>query len=326
MTASATHDVLGIGNAIVDVFAQTDDEFLTLNKMAKGGMSLIDTARAEALYQSMRNAVEVQGGSCGNTVVGVASLGGKAAYIGKVRDDALGWTFRHDIREVGVTFDTPPSTEGPPTARSLIFVTPDAQRTMNTYLGACITLGPEDIDVRQVASASVTYVEGYLWDPPRAKEAVRKAFAAAHAAGRQVSITLSDAFCVDRWRDEFVQLIRDQVDILFANESEILSLYQVKTFDEALQGARRDGKIVALTRSAKGSVIVRGEEVHVVDAARVERVVDTTGAGDLYAAGFLYGYTRNKPLAECARIGSVAAAEIISHVGARPLVPLKTLI
>lgn len=326
MTASATHDVLGIGNAIVDVFATTDDEFLTLNKMAKGGMSLIDSARAEALYQSMRNAVEVQGGSCGNTVVGVASLGGKAAYIGKVRDDALGWTFRHDIREAGVSFDTPPSTEGPPTARSLIFITPDAQRTMNTYLGACITLGPEDIDEKQVASASVTYVEGYLWDPPRAKEAVRKAFAAAHAAGRQVSITLSDAFCVDRWRDEFVQLIRDQVDILFANESEILSLYQVKTFDEALQGARRDGKIVALTRSAKGSVIVRGEEVHVVDAARVERVVDTTGAGDLYAAGFLYAYTRNKPLAECARIGSVAAAEIISHVGARPLVPLQTLI
>ncbi|MBX3499974.1 MAG: adenosine kinase [Alphaproteobacteria bacterium] len=326
MTASATHDVLGIGNAIVDVFAQTDDEYLRLNKMAKGSMSLIDTARAEALYRTMKDAVEVQGGSCGNTVAGIASLGGRAAYIGKVRDDALGWTFRHDIRQAGVTFDTPPATEGPPTARSLIFVTPDAQRTMNTYLGACITLGPEDIDVQRVAGASVTYVEGYLWDPPRAKDAVRKAFAAAHAAGRKVSITLSDAFCVDRWRDEFNQLIHDQIDILFANESEILSLYQVKTFDEALQRARATGKIVALTRSARGSVIVHHDEIHVVDAAKVEKVVDTTGAGDLYAAGFLYGYTRNKPLAECARIGGIAAAEVISHVGARPLVPLKTLI
>lgn len=326
MTASATHDVLGIGNAIVDVLATTDDEFLNLNKLAKGAMSLIDASRAEALYAAMRDAVEVSGGSCGNTVAGVASLGGKAAYIGKVRDDALGWTFRHDIREAGVNFDTPPSTEGPPTARCLIFVTPDAQRTMNTYLGACITLGPEDIDEALVASAKVTYVEGYLWDPPRAKEAVRKAFAAAHAAGRQVSITLSDSFCVDRWRDEFNALIRDEVDILFANESEILALYQVKTFDEALQRARATGKIVALTRSAKGSVIVKGDEIHVVDAARVAKVVDTTGAGDLYAAGFLYGYTRGKPLAECARIGGVAAGEVISHVGARPLVPLKTLI
>jgi sugar/nucleoside kinase (ribokinase family) len=259
-------------------------------------------------------------------MAGVASLGGAAAYVGKVRDDGLGWTFRHDIRAAGVAFDTPAATSGPPTARCLIFVTPDAQRTMNTYLGACVTLGPADIDPKAVAAAKVTYIEGYLWDPPEAKAAVRKAIEAAHAAGRQVSLTLSDAFCVDRWRAEFLDLVRTKIDILFANESELMSLYQAKTFDEALQAMRRDGKVAALTRSAKGSVVVRGEEVHIVDAAQVNQVVDTTGAGDLYAAGFLYGYTRGQPLAECARIGGVAAAEVISHFGARPERPLKSLI
>ncbi|HJQ59625.1 MAG TPA: adenosine kinase [Vineibacter sp.] len=323
---TASYDVLGIGNAIVDVLARTDDEFLRLNRLAKGAMSLIDAERAEALYQTMRGSVEVSGGSCANTMAGVASLGGKAAYVGKVGDDGLGWTFRHDIRAAGVAFDTPAATSGPPTARCLIFVTPDAQRTMNTYLGACVTLGPADIDTDAVAAAKVTYIEGYLWDPPAAKAAVRKAIDAAHAAGRQVSLTLSDAFCVDRWRAEFLDLVRTQVDIVFANESELMSLYQTKTFDEALQATRRDGKVAALTRSAKGSVVVRGEEVHVVDAAKVEKVVDTTGAGDLYAAGFLYGFTRDLPLAECARIGGVAAAEVISHFGARPEKPLKTLL
>jgi len=323
---TVSYDVLGMGNAIVDVLASTDDEFLRLNNLAKGAMSLIDAERAEALYQAMRGAVECSGGSCGNTVAGVASLGGKAAYIGKVRDDGLGWTFRHDIRAAGVAFDTPAATSGPPTARSLIFVTPDAQRTMNTYLGACVTLGPADVDPALVASAKVTYIEGYLWDAPDAKAAVVKAMDAAHAAGRQVSLTLSDSFCVDRWRDEFLDLVRTKVDILFANESELLSLYQAKSFDDALQAARRDGQILALTRGAKGSVVVRGEEVHVVDAAPVKKVIDTTGAGDLYAAGFLYGCTRDLPLAECARIGGIAAAEIISHVGARPAKPLKMLI
>ncbi|TWS96596.1 adenosine kinase [Reyranella sp. CPCC 100927] len=323
---TVSYDVLGMGNAIVDVLASTDDEFLRLNKLAKGAMSLIDAERAEALYQAMRGAVECSGGSCGNTMAGIASLGGKAAYIGKVRDDGLGWTFRHDIRAAGVAFDTPAATSGPPTARSLIFVTPDAQRTMNTYLGACVTLSPADVDPALVASAAVTYVEGYLWDAPDAKAAVVKAMDAAHAAGRQVSLTLSDSFCVDRWRDEFLDLVRNKVDILFANEGELLSLYQAKSFDDALQAARRDGQVLALTRSAKGSVVVRGEEVHVVDAAPVKKVVDTTGAGDLYAAGFLYGFTRGLPLAECARIGGIAAAEIISHVGARPEKPLKTLI
>ncbi len=323
---TVSYDVLGMGNAIVDVLASTDDEFLRLNKLAKGAMSLIDAERAEALYQAMRGAVECSGGSCGNTMAGIASLGGKAAYIGKVRDDGLGWTFRHDIRAAGVAFDTPAATSGPPTARSLIFVTPDAQRTMNTYLGACVTLSPADVDPALVASAAVTYVEGYLWDAPDAKAAVVKAMDAAHAAGRQVSLTLSDSFCVDRWRDEFLDLVRNKVDILFANEGELLSLYQAKSFDDALQAARRDGQVLALTRSAKGSVVVRGGEVHVVDAAPVKKVVDTTGAGDLYAAGFLYGFTRGLPLAECARIGGIAAAEIISHVGARPEKPLKTLI
>ena len=288
MTSSATHDVLGIGNAIVDVFAQTDDEFLNLNKMAKGSMSLIDTARAEALYRTMKDAVEVQGGSCGNTVAGVASLGGKAAYIGKVRDDALGWTFRHDIREAGVTFDTPPSTEGPPTARSLIFVTPDAQRTMNTYLGACTGLGPNDIDTKVVGSAQVTYVEGYLWDAPEAKKAVLKAFDAAHAAGRQVSITLSDSFCVNRYREEFRELVRNKVDILFGNEAEIKSLYEVETFEEAMEATRKEAKIAALTRSEKGSIVVKGSETYAVPAAPVKKVVDTTGAGDLYALSLIH--------------------------------------
>jgi sugar/nucleoside kinase (ribokinase family) len=322
----ASHDVLGIGNAIVDVLARTDDEFLRLNHLVKGAMSLIDADRAEALYGAMQSAVECSGGSCANTMAGIASLGGKAAYIGKVRDDGLGWTFRHDIRAAGVTFDTPAATSGPPTARCLIFVTEDAQRTMNTYLGACVTLGPADIDAALVGSAAVTYIEGYLWDAPEAKAAVLKAMDAAHAAGRKVSMTLSDAFCVDRWRAEFLDLLRTRIDILFANEAELLSLYEATTFDEALQAARREGKIAALTRSAKGSVVVNGEEVHVVDAAPVSKVVDTTGAGDLYAAGFLYGYTRGLPLGECARIGGLAAAEIISHFGARPETPLKMLL
>lgn len=323
---SASFDVLGIGNAIVDVIAHADDAFIATHGLNKGGMTLIDEARAETLYAAMGPGVEISGGSCGNTIAGVASFGGKGAYVGKVRDDQLGAVFGHDLRATGVTFDTKRATSGPATARCLILVTPDAQRTMNTYLGACTQLGPDDIDVKQVAAARVTYVEGYLWDPPDAKKAVLKAFDAAHAAGRQVSITLSDAFCVDRYREEFRALIRDKVDILFANESEIKSLYQVKSFDEALAAARAENKICALTRSEKGSVIVRGQETHAVPAAPVARVVDTTGAGDLYAAGFLFGLTHGKPLAECARLGGIAAAEIISHVGARPETALKDLI
>jgi sugar/nucleoside kinase (ribokinase family) len=323
---SAAFDVLGIGNAIVDVIARADDRFLSKHDLTKGSMMLIDEARADALYAAMGSGTEVSGGSCGNTMAGVASFGGKGAYIGKVRNDQLGQVFGHDLRAIGVSFETPAATSGPATARCLISVTPDAQRTMSTYLGACTGLGPADIDTKLVASAQVTYVEGYLWDAPEAKKAVLKAFDAAHAAGRKVSITLSDAFCVDRYRAEFRDLVRNQVDILFGNESEITSLYEVNTFEEALELARKEAKIAALTRSEQGSVVIRGGETYAVPAAPVAKVVDTTGAGDLYAAGFLFGFTHGKPLAECARLGGIAAAEIISHVGARPETPLKSLV
>lgn len=323
---SAAFDVLGIGNAIVDVISRADEAFLTKHALTKGAMMLIDETRAETLYAAMGPGVEVSGGSCGNTMAGVASFGGRGAYIGKVRDDQLGGVFGHDLKATGVSFETARATSGPATARCLILVTPDAQRTMSTYLGACTGLGPGDIDMARIGSATVTYVEGYLWDAPEAKKAVLKAFDAAHAAGRQVSITLSDSFCVDRYRAEFRDLIRDKVDILFANEAEIKSLYQVKSFDEALAAARAEGKIAALTRSEKGSVVVKGAETHTVAAAPVAKVVDTTGAGDLYASGFLFGLTRGKPLGECARLGGIAAAEIISHVGARPEKALRELI
>jgi len=318
--------VLGIGNAIVDVISRADEAFLSQHSLVKGGMTLIDEARAETLYAAMGPGIEMSGGSCGNTMAGVASFGGKGAYIGKVRNDQLGSVFGHDLKAIGVSFDTTPATAGPATARCLITVTPDAQRTMSTYLGACTGLGPNDIDTKLVGSAQVTYVEGYLWDAPEAKKAVLKAFDAAHAAGRLVSITLSDSFCVDRYRDEFRALIRDKVDILFGNEAEIKSLYQVDSFDQAAEAVRKEAKIAALTRSEKGSVVIKGGETHAVPAAPVDKIVDTTGAGDLYASGFLHGFTHGQPLAECARLGGIAAAEIISHVGARPETPLKALV
>jgi len=323
---SAPFDVLGIGNAIVDVISRSDDAFLGKHGLVKGSMMLIDEERAEQLYAGMGPGVEVSGGSCGNTMAGIASFGGKGAYIGKVRNDQLGGVFGHDLKATGVSFETPPATDGPATARCLILVTPDAQRTMNTYLGACTGLGPADIDARLVASAQVTYVEGYLWDAPAAKQAVLKAFDAARAAGRQVSITLSDSFCVHRYREEFRDLIRNKVDILFGNEAEIKALYEVETFERALAEVRKEAKIAALTRSEKGSVVIKGDETYEVPAAPVAKVVDTTGAGDLYAAGFLFGFTHGKPLAECARLGGIAAAEVISHVGARPEQALKGLI
>lgn len=323
---SAAFDVLGIGNAIVDVLTKADDAFLSQHGLVKGSMMLIDEARADTLYAAMGPGVEISGGSCGNTMAGVASFGGKGAYIGKVRDDQLGAVFGHDLKATGVSFETASATSGPATARCLILVTPDAQRTMNTYLGACTGLGPADIDVARVGSAQVTYVEGYLWDAPAAKHAVLKAFDAAHAAGRKVSITLSDSFCVHRYREEFRDLIRNKVDILFGNEAEIKALYEVETFEEALEAARKEAKIAALTRSEKGSVVIKGSETYEVPAAPVAKVVDTTGAGDLYASGFLFGYTHGKPLAECARLGGIAAAEVISHVGARPEKALSGLV
>lgn len=321
-----SYDVLGIGNAIVDVISHADEAFLQKHALTKGSMMLIDETRAETLYAAMGPGIEVSGGSCGNTMAGIASLGGTGAYFGKVKKDQLGEVFTHDLRSIGVAFDTPQATQGPATARCLILVTPDAQRTMNTYLGACTGLGPSDIDTKVVAAAQVTYVEGYLWDEPEAKKAVLKAFDAAHAAGRLVSITLSDSFCVDRYRDEFRDLVRNKIDILFGNEAEIKSLYQVDTFEKALEATRKEGKIAALTRSEKGSVVIKGSETYAVPAAPITKLVDTTGAGDLYASGFLYGFTRGKPLAECARLGGVAASEIISHVGPRPETPLKDLI
>ena len=319
-------DVVGIGNAIVDVLAEAEDSFLEAQELPKGAMTLIDGTRAEALYADMGPAREVSGGSAANTLAGVASLGGRGAFIGKVRNDQLGGIFQHDIRAAGVAFDTPPSTDGAPTARCLIFVTPDAQRTMNTYLGACVELGPEDIDRAQIASAKVTYLEGYLWDPPGAKQAFVKAAQAAHEAGRKVALSLSDPFCVERYRDEFRELVDGHIDLLFANEVEVRSLYETDSFDEALQAVRGRCEIAVLTRSDKGSVVLAGDEVHVVDVVPVDRLVDTTGAGDLYAAGFLYGYTQGRPLYDCGRIGAIAAAEVISHYGARPEANLARLV
>jgi sugar/nucleoside kinase (ribokinase family) len=325
--AQTDFDVVGIGNAIVDVLAKADDAFLTGNRLTKGAMTLIDSARAEVLYAAMGPAIECSGGSAANTMAGIASLGGRGGYIGKIAADQLGDVFRHDIRSVGVTYATPPAKAGPATARCLIFVTPDAQRTMQTYLGACVELGPDDVPDKMVASAAITYLEGYLWDKAAAKDAFRKAMTVAHAAQRKVALTLSDPFCVERHRAEFRELVDNQVDILFANEAEIMSLYQAKSFDEALSQLQgHKGKVMVVTRSEKGSVVCHDGATHAVPAEKVERVVDTTGAGDLFAAGFLYGLTQQKDLADCARIGSIAAAEIISHVGARPETPLRTLV
>ena len=318
-------DVVGIGNAIVDVIAHADDAFIAREGLAKGAMTLIDAARAEALYRRMGPAIEASGGSAGNTLAGLASLGGSGAFIGKVRDDLLGEVYRHDITAIGVRFGTPAATNGPATARCLIVVTPDGQRTMGTYLGACTELGPDDIDADLVAAAQVTYLEGYLFDPPLAQEAFRRAAAIAHGAGRKVALSLSDPFCVERHRAEFRRLVEGEVDILFANESEICSLYETADFDAAAAQVRGHVEIAALTRSALGSVVLGGE-VHPVAAAPVARVVDTTGAGDLYAAGFLYGLNLGLPLPTCGRIGSLCAAEIISHMGARPETDLARLL
>ena len=318
-------DVTGIGNAIVDVLAQADDGFLAENGLEKGAMTLIDAARAEELYGRMGPGVEVSGGSAANTLAGLASLGGRGVFIGKVRDDQLGQVFTHDIRAAGTRYETAPALEGPSTARCLVLVTPDAQRTLQTFLGVSVELGPEDVDPVLVRGAQVTYLEGYLFDPPRAKAAFREAVEIAHGAGRRVALTLSDPFCVDRHRSDFLSLVEGHVDILFANEAEILSLYEVEDFDSALQHVRGHCDVAALTRGEKGAVIVAGEEVHVIDAAPVERVVDTTGAGDLYAAGFLHGFTHGRDLAACGRLGALAAAEVISHYGARPETPLAEL-
>ncbi|HLT76899.1 MAG TPA: adenosine kinase [Ferrovibrio sp.] len=325
MSSSQTH-VLAIGNAIVDVLARVDNDFLDEHGMTKGSMTLIDGGRAEQLYGAMGPTVEMSGGSAANTAAGIASLGGNVQFIGRVRNDPLGQSFIRDIRGLGVRYDVPPASEGPSTARCLILVTPDAQRTMNTYLGASIDLTPEDIEPAAVSRAEIVYLEGYLWDQPQAKDAMRKAIRLAHDAGRRVALTLSDSFCVDRHRAEFLHLAEHHVDILFANEAEIKSLYQVGDFDSALQQAREHVDIAALTRSEKGSVILAGEEVHIIDAVPNVNVIDTTGAGDLYAAGFLYGLTHDFDLHAAGQLGALCAAEVIAQIGPRPQSPLKPLI
>jgi len=322
----ASIDVVGIGNAIVDVIAHAEDGFLVREGLVKGTMTLIDADRADALYQMMGPAIEASGGSAGNTMAGIASLGGTGAYIGKVHDDFLGQIFRHDITAIGVRFETPAAAIGPGTARCLVLVTPDGQRTMNTYLGACTELGPPDIDVDLIAAARITYLEGYLFDPPLAQEAFRKAAAIAHAAGRQVALSLSDPFCVGRHRAAFRDLVDGHVDILFANEAEICSLYETDDFGAAAAAVRGHVTIAALTRSAAGSVVLAADAEHQIAAAPVVRVVDSTGAGDLYASGFLYGLTRDLPFPICGEIGSLCAAEIISHFGARPELKLSQLL
>lgn len=323
--ANGDFDVLAIGNAIVDVLSHVDDAFLAAHDIRKGTMTLIDEAQAARLYADMPPGVEVSGGSAANTAAGVASFGGRAAYVGKVRNDQLGEVFSHDLRAAGVSYETPPSTEGLPTARCLVMVTPDAHRSMNTFLGASQTLGPEDIDPGRVAAARTVYMEGYLYDQPAACQAFEKAARIAKEAGNKVSLTLSDPFCVERYRTEFQSLVEGAVDLLFANEAEICSLYQTGGFDEALRIVRGKCDLMALTRSEAGSVVVSGGDVHIVEAEPVERLVDTTGAGDLYAAGFLFGYARGHDALTCGRLGSLAAAEIISHFGARPDVSLAGL-
>ncbi|MGA2312125.1 MAG: adenosine kinase [Xanthobacteraceae bacterium] len=320
------YDVLGIGNAIVDVLARAEEDFLLEQGMRKGGMALIDAGRAEAIYQAMGPAVEVSGGSAANTIVGVASLGARAAFIGKVKDDELGRTFAHDIRAAGVTFATTPAADGAPTGRCYVLVTPDGERTMNTFLGAAQDLHPADIDADTVAASAITYLEGYLWDPRNAKDAFLKAATIAHDAGRIVALTLSDAFCVDRWRDEFLHLMRSRtVDLIFANETELHSLYQTADFNAAAAALRADVEAAVVTRSENGCLVIGPDGTEAVPAFPVERVVDTTGAGDLFAAGFLCGLARGADDRSCGRLGALAAAEVIQHLGARPEASLKDL-
>ncbi len=317
---------MGIGNALVDVIAHADDDFLDENALVKGAMTLVETERAVELYASLDAAVEMSGGSAANTMCGVASLGGKAVYIGKVNDDELGQVFGHDLKAVGVPFRGGGLDHGTPTGRCVIVVTPDAERTMNTYLGVSSFLGVDDVDDESVASAKVLYMEGYLFDRPDAKAAFRHAAKIAHRHGRTVSLTLSDSFCVDRHRLDFRSLVRDHVDLLFGNADELRALYQVDRFDDAVAAVRSECAMAAVTRGAEGCVVVTPDAVLEVPAVPVERVVDTTGAGDLFAAGFLFGLTSGRDLAACGHIGSVAAAEVISHVGPRPLVELRTLL
>ena len=318
-------DVVGVGNAIVDVIAAVPDSFIGDHDLIKGAMTLVGADRSAALYEAMPPGVAASGGSAANTMAGVASFGGRAAFIGRVRDDQFGEVFIHDIRATGVSFDVPPAPDGPPTARCLVQVTPDAERTMNTYLGTAALLAPLDVDTDLVASAGITYCEGYLWDVQVAKDAIRLAMAASAGAGRTVALALSDSFCVDRHRDEWLDLIEDRVDVVFANEAEVCALHSTDDFGAARDRTAEMARTVVVTRGARGSVVAQGSTVEVVPAVEVPQVVDATGAGDLYAAGFLWGLGRGAPLARCGELGSLAAAEVVSHVGARPQTALSRL-
>ena len=324
-TTPAEVDVLGIGNALVDVLSHGSDELVSELGIVKGSMTLVDEERATEVYERTGPGIEMSGGSAANTIVGVASLGGSARYIGKVRDDQLGRVFAHDLRATGVAFETVAASSGPATGSCVILVTPDAQRTMHTFLGASVHLNSGDVDAQAIANAKVLYLEGYLFDQPEAQEAFRTAARRAHESGRVVAATLSDSFCVQRHRDAFLDLVEHHVDLLFANEAEILELYSTDDFDTAVDGVRGHGTVAALTRSEKGSVVVTADEVIEVPAVAGVEVVDTTGAGDLYAAGFLTGYSRGLELRRCAELGSLAAAEVISHLGARPATNLAEL-
>ena len=319
-------EVLCIGNAIVDVMARAEDDLLVRQGLSKSTMHLIDAERAETLYEAMGPAIEASGGSAGNTAAGIASLGGRAAFVGKVADDTLGAFYRHDMRAIGVHFATEPLINGAPTARSMILITPDGERTMNTYLGACQALGPDDIDEAVVRASAITYLEGYLWDPPEAKKAFRRAASLAHSAGRKVSLTLSDAFCVDRFRAEFIELIRrGTVDIVFANDSELRSLYETANLDAAVDALRRDCRLAAVTVGGDGALTVTPDGVAKVPAIPVDALVDLTGAGDLFASGFLYGVAKGMALTDAARLGTIAASEVIGHIGPRPSASLCEL-
>jgi adenosine kinase len=324
--ADAKYDVLGIGNAIFDVLVKTDEKFLADHGMAKGSMALIDEPRAAAIYRDMGPATKMSGGSAANTIVGIASFGARAAYVGKVKQDEVGTLYSHDIRAAGVAFNTKAAADGPATGCSYILVTDDGERTMNTYLGAAQNLLPADIDAAEIAAAQIVYLEGYLWDPKDAKDAFVKASTIAHGAGRQVALTLSDAFCVDRYRDEFIELMRKgTVDLVFANEGELHSLYKTSDFDSALKALRDDVKLGVVTRSEKGCVVASKDGVVAVPASPIKQLVDTTGAGDLFAAGFLFGLVRNAGYENAGKLGALAAAEVIQHIGARPQVSLKEL-
>jgi len=323
---SDTHyDVVGIGNAIVDIIGRCDDAFLSKHSLDKGFMRLIDARQADQLYALMGPGIERSGGSAANTIAGLSSFGGRGAFIGRVADDQFGKVFSHDIRAIGVTYDTPPAKSGAPTALCLVLVTPDGERTMNTFLGASTELGTGEVDAALIASAKVTYLEGYLFDKPEAKQAFHTAAALAAKAGRKTALTLSDAFCVDRHRDDFRKLVHHGIDILFANEKEITALFEVNSFEDAVAAVRGECDVAVLTRSEQGSVIVTPKATIDIRPEHVDGVVDVTGAGDLYAAGFLYGMTRELSFADCGRLGSLAAAEIISHIGARPERPLIEL-